>query len=131
MILARNYRIKSILIEGGASIIQSILENDLACQVVLTIKLSFLGGFKWLNRELPLLIDLDEVLANRVDGDIVVHGYLRQAIPAASRTSDETEQRARELLSQWENYASKSTEVYAKLYPVSRGHMKNATSEKT
>lgn len=36
--------INSVLVEGGAHIIQSILESDLADQVVVTVRPCFLGG---------------------------------------------------------------------------------------
>ena len=125
--LRRSFGMKSVLIEGGAHIIQTVLGRNLASQVlynrnasivyiylnniqvVITIKPSFLGGFRSLISQLSRLETLSKVSTEIVGGDIMLYGQL----PAVS----ETEERAMDLLGQWENYATKSADVYEKLYP--------------
>ena len=84
-----------------------------------------------MTRELPQLINLEEAIASRVDGDIVVHGYLNQAARDMDSSdkggSFEENVKARELLQQWEHYADASTQVYKKLYPVPRRDNENAS----
>ena len=65
-----------MLVEGGANIIQSVLESNLADQVVVTIRPSFLGGYRSLTRELPQPLNLLHPAAASVGGDIVVYGQL-------------------------------------------------------
>lgn len=68
--------INSVLVEGGANIIQSVLESNLANQVVVTIRPSFLGGYRSLTRELPQPLNLLHPAAASVGGDIVIYGQL-------------------------------------------------------
>lgn len=68
--------INSLLVEGGANIIQSVLESNLANQVVVTIRPSFLGGYRSLTRELPQPLNLLHPAAASVGGDIVIYGQL-------------------------------------------------------
>lgn len=99
------FSIESILVEGGANIIQSVLEHRLASQVVITIKTSFLGGYRSMTGQLSHLTDLRSVTTESIGEDIIVHGYLDGY-------------RERELLlQQWENYATSSESVYKRLYP--------------
>lgn len=67
--------VRRVLIEGGAGIIQSALENRLVQRVIVTIRPCYLGGYRSLTRQLlggPLSL-VDIALAS-VDGDIVVFG---------------------------------------------------------
>ncbi len=70
-----NLSVKRVLIEGGAGIIQSALENRLVQRVIVTIRPCYLGGYRSLTRQLlggPLSL-VDTAVAS-VDGDIVVYG---------------------------------------------------------
>ena len=68
--------INSLLVEGGANIIQSVLEFQLANQVVVTIRPCFLGGYRSLTHELPQPLNLEKIAAASVGGDIVIFGKL-------------------------------------------------------
>ena len=68
--------INSLLVEGGANIIQSVLEFQLANQVVVTIRPCFLGGYRSLTHELPKPLNLEKIAAASVGGDIVIFGKL-------------------------------------------------------
>ena len=71
--------INSILVEGGANIIQSVLEFELANQVVVTIRPCFLGGYRSLTHELPRPLNLINIAAASVGGDIVIFGKLSKS----------------------------------------------------
>lgn len=68
--------VKSLLIEGGASILQSCLEQNLVDQVVVTIRPCLLGGYNSLVRQLPRPLPLKKVVAASVGGDVVLHGII-------------------------------------------------------
>jgi riboflavin biosynthesis pyrimidine reductase len=70
--------INSLLVEGGANIIQSVLEFQLADQVVVTVRPCFLGGYRSLTHELPQPLNLENTAAASVGGDIVVFGKLQK-----------------------------------------------------
>jgi riboflavin biosynthesis pyrimidine reductase len=70
--------INSLLVEGGANIIQSVLESNLANQVVVTVRPCFLGGYRSLTHELQQPLDLLHTAAASVGGDIVIFGRLQQ-----------------------------------------------------
>ena len=78
--------------EGGANIIQSVLEYQLADQVVVTIRPCFLGGYRSLTHELSQPFNLENTAAASVGGDIVIFGKLRKidVQTDASRSSVET-----------------------------------------
>ena len=84
--------INSLLVEGGANIIQSVLEYQLADQVVVTIRPCFLGGYRSLTHELSQPFNLENTAAASVGGDIVIFGKLQKtgAQAHASRCSVET-----------------------------------------
>jgi riboflavin biosynthesis pyrimidine reductase len=73
----RLYNIKSILVEGGASIIQEVLEKGLVSQLIMAIKPSFLGGFRSLTKQLPEMVSLNNITTTLIEGDIVVHGFIK------------------------------------------------------
>ena len=68
----------SLLVEGGANIIQSVLESHLASQVVVTIRPCFLGGYRSLTHELPQPLNLLKAAAASVGGDVVIYGRLQK-----------------------------------------------------
>ena len=70
--------INSLLVEGGANIIQSVLESNLADQVVVTVRPCFLGGYRSLTHELQKPLDLLQTAAASVGGDIVIFGRLQK-----------------------------------------------------
>ena len=73
-------QVASMLIEGGAGIIQSVLESGLVDQLVVTIRPSLLGGYRSLTRELLQPVDLSHTHAASVGGDIVLYSRVQQKI---------------------------------------------------
>lgn len=67
--------VRSLMIEGGARVITSVLRQRLAHQVVLTISPRFLGGVRAV--QAPTCAGLADVLCHNLDGDLLVHGKLR------------------------------------------------------
>ena len=74
--------IRSVLVEGGAKIITSILAADLADQLVLTIAPQFLGGVRSVE---PLFgrgpnrrPELTDIACETIGDDLVVQGELRR-----------------------------------------------------
>jgi hypothetical protein len=65
---------KSVLIEGGAGIIQSVLEHELAQQLVLYIRPCFFGGYRSMNQQLLYPVGLSDINIASVDGDVVLYG---------------------------------------------------------
>lgn len=80
--------INSLLVEGGANIIQSVLESHLANQVVVTVRPCFLGGYRSLTHELQQPLDLQQTAAASVGGDIVIFGRLKQLDGCTQESSD-------------------------------------------
>lgn len=75
--LKQRLGVNSILIEGGAGIIQSVLEEGLADQVVLTLRPCFFGGYRALRRQLPKgPASLEQVSVASIGGDVVMHGLV-------------------------------------------------------
>ena len=65
----------SILVEGGASIIQSVIDARLCDQVVVTIRPCFLGGFRSMTKQLAIgVARLHSCKAASIGGDIVMFG---------------------------------------------------------
>ena len=69
--------LQSLLVEGGAGIIQSVLESQLVDQVVVTIRPSFLGGYRSLTRELSHPVHLEHTYAASIGGDIVLYSKVQ------------------------------------------------------
>jgi GTP cyclohydrolase II len=78
--LKRDLGVASILVEGGAGIIQSVLEANLVDQLVVTIRPSFLGGYRSLTRELPHPVHLVDTHVASVGGDIVLYSRVQQRV---------------------------------------------------
>lgn len=71
----------SLMVEGGAQVIQSLLEAAAANQVVLTLAPSFVGGLSVLERPLsqaekPAFPSLEEIGCQLLGGDLVVWGKI-------------------------------------------------------
>ena len=66
--------VNSVLVEGGATILQSILESNLCHQVVITIRPCLFGGYRSLLSELPSPVQLNNIKLAVVEGDIVLLG---------------------------------------------------------
>ena len=73
-------QVESVLVEGGAGIIQSVLESGLVDQLVVTIRPSLLGGYRSLTRELLQPVDLSHTHAASVGGDIVLYSRVQPKI---------------------------------------------------
>ncbi|KAJ1393040.1 dihydrofolate reductase-like domain-containing protein, partial [Ochromonadaceae sp. CCMP2298] len=69
-ILAERFGVRSVLVEGGAGIIQSVLEGGLAHQVVLTLRPCFFGGYRSLTRQLRRPVGMTSMQAASIGGDI-------------------------------------------------------------
>jgi riboflavin biosynthesis pyrimidine reductase len=70
------HNIQSILVEGGAQIIQSVLENQLCHQVIITLKSIYFGGYRSMVRQLPSPLYLRSVTVAPVDFDFVLRGEI-------------------------------------------------------
>eukprot|EP00597_Dinobryon_sp_UTEXLB2267_P003652 CAMPEP_0170076150 /NCGR_PEP_ID=MMETSP0019_2-20121128/13173_1 /TAXON_ID=98059 /ORGANISM="Dinobryon sp., Strain UTEXLB2267" /LENGTH=280 /DNA_ID=CAMNT_0010287603 /DNA_START=175 /DNA_END=1017 /DNA_ORIENTATION=+ len=75
-LLASQYGIRTLLVEGGAGILQSCLELGLADQAVVTVRPCFLGGYNSMTRQLVRPLPLQQVVAASVGGDVVLIGQL-------------------------------------------------------
>lgn len=74
-LLKSKLNVRRVLVEGGAGIIQSALEQRLVQRVIVTIRPCYLGGYRTLTHQLqggPL--SLQDIVVASVDGDIVVFG---------------------------------------------------------
>ena len=66
------------MVEGGARIIQSVLEKELVDQVVVTIRPCYLGGYRAMSHELIQPVSLVETAAASVGGDIIIYGKVQK-----------------------------------------------------
>jgi len=84
LVMLRKRGIRSLMIEGGAKIITSVLSADLADQLVLTISPQFLGGVRSvetpIGRDRDRRPELKDASYHRIGSDLVVCGeFLRSA----------------------------------------------------
>jgi GTP cyclohydrolase II len=84
LVMLRQRGIRSLMVEGGAKIITSVLTADLADQLVLTISPQFLGGVRSVEslggRGRDRRPELKDASCHRIGGDLIVHGeFLRSA----------------------------------------------------
>lgn len=91
-IVKEQCNIQSILIEGGANIIQSTLENRLANQIVLTLRPSFFGGYKSMTKQLAAPVELENITVASIEGDIVIHGIVSKKDEGTSMNVNEYQQ---------------------------------------
>lgn len=89
--LYATHNVASILLEGGAGIIQSSLEARLANQAVITLRPCFLGGYRSMAAQLPAPANLQNVSVASVGGDLVLHGLLWTKAAAAAADADQEE----------------------------------------
>jgi len=74
--LYHQFSICSLLVEGGANIIQSFLDTNLVDQVVVFVKPSFAGGYRSLVSELSSLQNVAELQVGESGGDLVLQGRI-------------------------------------------------------
>ena len=67
---------KSVLVEGGAGIILSVLEQGLAHQLILCIRPCFFGGYRSMTQQLHEPVGMTNINIASVDGDVVLYGQL-------------------------------------------------------
>ena len=79
--LRHQYQIRSILVEGGAHILQDCLENNLAHQALVSIQPCFLGGYRAMVSELKSPVSLVDVCVGSIEGNILVYGRVTQKTP--------------------------------------------------
>eukprot|EP01038_Epipyxis_sp_PR26KG_P011715 gene11715-15682_t len=79
-ILYNNYNIQSLLIEGGATIIQTCLELKLIDLVVMTIRPCFYGGYRSMTRQLSNPVAIDQLKVSTVDEQIVLFGPMNYGL---------------------------------------------------
>jgi len=72
--LKNDLSIDSVLVEGGARILQDIFERGIARHALITIQPCFLGGYRALTRQLPRPVALEDISVASVGGDIVILG---------------------------------------------------------
>lgn len=92
-ILSNRFNMKSILIEGGAGIIQSILEQELAQQLVLYIRPCFFGGYRSMNQQLLYPVGLSDINIASVDGDVVMYGKFENYLKYVSSQPQERQEK--------------------------------------
>jgi RibD C-terminal domain len=85
--LRATHGVRSILVEGGAGIIQSVLERELVDQVVVTIRPCYLGGYRAMSRELLQPVSLIETTAASVGGDVILYGKIQRQRDASSSSN--------------------------------------------
>lgn len=73
-ILQEQFNIKSVLLEGGAAMIQSFLELQLVDHVVVTIKPWYYGGFRAMKSQLRRPVQLKERTMALSEDDIILFG---------------------------------------------------------
>lgn len=73
-ILQEQFNIKSVLLEGGAAMIQSFLEQQLVDHVVVTIKPWYYGGFRAMKSQLRRPVQLKERIMALSEDDIILFG---------------------------------------------------------
>ena len=79
--------LRSLLVEGGAGVIQSVLAAGLAHQAVVTLRPCFLGGYRSMISQLQQPVSLHQVSVASVGGDVVMHGVLDTAKQLSSPAS--------------------------------------------
>jgi len=67
--------VRSVMVEGGATIIEVFLRDRLADRVIVTIAPVFLGGLRTLGEPLGHPLVLENLTYDRLGQDIVVSGY--------------------------------------------------------
>lgn len=75
-LLKEEHGLNSILVEGGAGIIQTVLELGLVNQFVVTLRPCFFGGYRSLTRQLSFPTSLEEISVASIGGDLVLHGIV-------------------------------------------------------
>jgi GTP cyclohydrolase II len=71
--------IKSVLVEGGANILQDFFSYaELISQVLVSIQPSFLGGYRSMTKELIDPLSLSNVYLGSVEGNILVYGRVEK-----------------------------------------------------
>lgn len=80
--------INSVLVEGGATIIQSLLSSGLCNQVIVTIRPSFLGGYRSLTNQLDKIVELGNIHMAVVGGDIILLGNILSSRYSANSCID-------------------------------------------
>lgn len=88
-LLKSQFGVRSVLVEGGAGVIQSVLERGLADQVVLTFHPGYFGGYRCMTRQLQSMESLHSINVASVGGDVVVYGQLAHSA-VSSRTARQT-----------------------------------------
>lgn len=66
--------VRSVLVEGGAEIIQSVLRARLCHQIVLTLKPLYFGGYRSMTEQLESPALLTDVSVHQVENDFLMHG---------------------------------------------------------
>lgn len=69
--------IDSVLVEGGAGIIQTVLEQDLAHQFIVTIRPAYFGGYRSMTSQLDFQHSLKNVGVELIEGDVIIRGTMR------------------------------------------------------
>lgn len=76
--LRSRFLVRSVLAEGGAAIINTVLEHDLVDQLFVTLRPAYFGGFRCMNQQLSRgLASLHNVHAGSVGGDVIMYGRFK------------------------------------------------------
>lgn len=63
--------------EGGAEIIQTVLDQNLCHQIVLTLKPSYYGGYRVLQRQLNEPLTITNITLVQVEDDFIMYGHIK------------------------------------------------------
>lgn len=73
--LRSQFLVRSVLAEGGAGIINNVLERDLVDQLFVTLRPAYFGGFRCMGQQLSRgMASLHNVHAGSVGGDVIMYG---------------------------------------------------------
>lgn len=76
--LNHEFQLRSVLVEGGAHILQDCLKHNLAHQALISIQPCFLGGYRSMVSELKKPVSLRDVCVGSIEGNILVYGRVCQ-----------------------------------------------------
>lgn len=72
----RQAGIQRVMVEGGASIITSFIEQKLADLIIITIAPRFAGGLQAINRDMTASLEFETPAYTKLDRDLIVWGRL-------------------------------------------------------
>ena len=75
-LLHQKFQIRSILVEGGAHVLQQFFASNLVRQVLVSVQPCFLGGYRSMVSQLRNPLALTNVHVGTVEGNILIYGTM-------------------------------------------------------